>query len=113
MKIDSKHAYMHKTIDKSKYGLLNVSSPDIKTISIEEAKEGNPGYVFVPYIIVSTHAEISDKNGTRRIRQVTRWSLVKLWIYGRIFKIFKFFNKEDLLSKYKIVKYFYPKNRKW
>lgn len=40
------------------------------------------GPIMVPYQFVTTHTSITDKNGTRRYRNVSRWMLFKLWLYS-------------------------------
>lgn len=45
-----------------------------------------PGIKCLPFKSICMHAIISDRNGTRRIRQVSRWYLLKYWLY-KTFKI--------------------------
>jgi hypothetical protein len=64
---------------------------EITYLTDEEFRAGKPGYVLLPYKIITTHAEITDENGTRRIRQVSRWTLFKLWanmIYSKMTRLF-------------------------
>jgi hypothetical protein len=48
-------------------------------IPLKEGEKSN--VIFVPWQMICTHTIISDENGTRRIRQVSRWILFKLWFY--------------------------------
>jgi len=42
--------------------------------------------VHVPWVVITTHMYVCDKNGTRKFRLVSRWKLFKYWLY-RITKI--------------------------
>lgn len=55
---------------------------NVKMINHSE-KAIDSGYILAPYKTICTHVEIS---GTKRIRQVSRWYLLKYWIYKN-FKI--------------------------
>lgn len=45
--------------------------------------------VYAPYKVIVTHCLITDANGTRRIRQVSIWTLFKLLINRIIYKFKK------------------------
>jgi hypothetical protein len=62
---------------------------DDKVSKIELMSTNNApvGPIFLPYQFVTTHTSITDKNGTRRYRNVSRWMLFKLWLYSIKHKI--------------------------
>ena len=76
-----------RKIDASKYATLPVTGVQHLQLTEEEFKAGKAGYYFLPYQIITPYAEISGPGGTKRIRQISRWRIFKLWvckIYNRI-----------------------------
>lgn len=82
----------NKKIIRSRYGVVQVKNDQpIKYLTTEQVLNGEQGYVLAPYTIAPiTHVEICDARGTRRIRQVSRWRLFKLWIKSVYMKFSNF-----------------------
>lgn len=49
----------------------------------EQIANGEAGIVYAPYIPICTHVIVSDKTGTHKYRQVSRYTLLKLWLYKK------------------------------
>jgi hypothetical protein len=97
--------YANKKINGSFYGTINVSADtSLNLITMEEFREGKPGYVWAPYTIITPYAEYTDENGkTVRTRQVSRWMICKLWWGSMKYKLKNIFNKKhksNLYSRY-------------
>ncbi len=63
------NVYAKKMVDPKFYGLVNIKG----------SYDKDAGLIWAPYVSVCTYNVISDKDGTRKIRQVSRWFLLKLW----------------------------------
>jgi hypothetical protein len=72
------NSYSKKLIDSSYYQEIKITGDKPVNLTDEEFKAGKPGYVYMPYKLICTHTEITDANGTRRYRNVSRWFLFKL-----------------------------------
>lgn len=69
--------YSNKMVDSRFYGIVEVKKVDseVKYLTAEEVKAGKSGYFLMPYLPLVTHVSINGK----RIRQVSRWFLFKMW----------------------------------
>ncbi len=75
----------------AKFLTFSGNGETITYLTPEEFAAGKQGYVLLPYKIITTHTIISDQNGTRRYRQVSRWCLFKLWLH-------RLFHKTEYLT---------------
>lgn len=76
--------YAKKMVNPKFYGVVSVTGTagtnSIPKIGDVDFSKEIPGIVYMPYKPLVTHVLISDADGTRRIRQVSRWFLFKLWL---------------------------------
>lgn len=79
--------YANKMVNPNFYGIIKVEDTgnkndyeNIPKWNEVDWSKNNPGLVWVPYIPVCTHTSITGPEGTKRIRNVSRWFLFKLWV---------------------------------
>jgi hypothetical protein len=87
-----------KQINSNFYTTVVTGENSNKTyLTPEEIKDGKPGYILVPWVTYTPYVTISDKNGTRRIRQVSYWTMFKMWLYSIKHKIKNYGNKKTTM----------------
>ena len=58
---------------------------------IKKKENGTPGYIWFPWVIITTKACISDKNGTQCYWQIGYWMRFKLFIHRLFHKTKKLY----------------------